>query len=378
MQNIKRLQEDLILKDFFKGKVIVIVGARQVGKTTLLHQISQQFRGKKILKINADNPTEADLLRKKDFVELNQIVGDNEIVLIDEAQRVPDVGITIKLLVDNYKNTKQIIVTGSSTINLLQSTSEPLTGRKYTYHLYPISIEEFIKQSGQLEATKQIETFLRFGMYPEIVKTPAIAEKVRLLREITSSYLFRDILEFQEVKNPQVLNDLLKALALQIGSEVSYTELSNLLNIDSKTVERYIDLLEKSFVVFRLSPFSQNRRREISKNKKILFYDVGIRNALIDNFNTFDKRQDLGHLWENFVISERVKYREYHRVYASQYFWRTYDGSEVDLVENREGKLFGYKIKYTSEKLKVPQKWQEYKNSSLEIINKNSLPGFAF
>ena len=378
MQNIKRLQEDLILKDFFKGKVIVIVGARQVGKTTLLHQISQQFRGKKILKINADNPTEADLLRKKDFVELNQIVGDNEIVLIDEAQRVPDVGITIKLLVDNYKNTKQIIVTGSSTINLLQSTSEPLTGRKYTYHLYPISIEEFIKQSGQLEATKQIETFLRFVMYPEIVKTPAIAEKVRLLREITSSYLFRDILEFQEVKNPQVLNDLLKALALQIGSEVSYTELSNLLNIDSKTVERYIDLLEKSFVVFRLSPFSQNRRREISKNKKILFYDVGIRNALIDNFNTFDKRQDLGHLWENFVISERVKYREYHRVYASQYFWRTYDGSEVDLVENREGKLFGYKIKYTSEKLKVPQKWQEYKNSSLEIINKNSLPGFAF
>ncbi len=379
MKIITRTLEPLILKDFFKGKAIIIVGARQVGKTTLFNQISANFKDKKILKINADNPTEADLLRKKDFNMLDQIVGDNEIVFIDEAQRIPNIGITIKLLVDNYKKTKQIVVTGSSTINLLQSTSEPLTGRKFTYHLYPISIEEFLQHTSQLETMKQIENFLRFGMYPEILETKPIEEKTRLLQELTSSYLFKDILEFQEVRNPQILNDLLKALALQIGSEVSYTELSSLLGIDMKTVERYINLLEKSFVVFRLSPFSKNRRREISKNKKIFFYDVGIRNALIDNFNTFDKRQDLGHLWENFVISERMKYREYHRIYATQYFWRTYDGSEIDLVEDREGKLFGYEIKYKAgENVKPPKKWLEYGNVDFEVINKDNLKRFAF
>ncbi len=378
MADIKRLQEPLIIKDFFKGKVIIIVGARQVGKTTLLDQLNTTYKNKKILRLNADDSTDIDVLRNKDFTQLDGIIGDNEIVLIDEAQRVPNIGITIKLLVDNYKKTKQIILTGSSSINLLQSTSEPLTGRKFTYQLYPISFEEYIADKGKLAAIKSIPSFLRFGMYPEIIKTDSDDEKIRLLKEITSSYLFKDILEFQEIKNPQVLNDLLKALALQIGSQVSYTELSNLLKIDSKTVERYVDLLEKSFVIYRLPSYSKNKRREISTSKKIFFYDVGIRNAILDNFNTFDKRTDLGHVWENFVISERMKFREYHRIYATQHFWRTYDGSEIDLVEDREGKLFGYEIKYSDTKKKTPSKWLEYENGEFGLINKENLSGFIY
>lgn len=378
MEIYKRIPHNSILNDLFKGKAIIIVGARQVGKTTLLEQITSSLKDKKILHINADNPTDATLLSKKDFEQLKTIVGDNEVIIIDEAQRISNIGVTIKLLVDNYKGTKQVIATGSSSINLLQSTSEPLTGRKYTYHLYPISFQEHQLSFSKLITLKNLENFLRFGMYPEIIKTDGQKEKIRLLQEITSSYLFKDILEFQAIRNPQVLTDLLKALSLQIGSEVSYTELSNILNISYKTVEKYIDLLEKSFVIFRLAPFSRNKRREIAKNKKIYFYDVGIRNAVIDNFNTFDKRNDIGQVWENFIISERIKYREYQRIYTSQYFWRTYDGSEIDLVEEREGKLLGYEIKYKSSKSKIPIKWKEYTNSEFKLINKDHLEDFIY
>ena len=378
MSNIKRLQTPLIMKDFFKGKAIIVVGARQVGKTTLLDQLNDTYKDKKILRLNADNPTDIDVLRNKDFTQLEAIIGENEIILIDEAQRIPNIGIVTKLLVDNYKKTKQIILTGSSSMNLLDSTSEPLTGRKFTYRLFSISLEEYISHNDKLTAQKNLISFMRFGMYPEIVEADSNEEKVRLIREITSSYLFQDILEFQKIKNPQILNDLLKALALQIGSQVSYAELSNLLNIDSKTVERYVDLLEKSFVIYRLPTFSKNKRREISKSKKIFFYDLGIRNSILDNFSTFDTRNDLGHVWENFVISERMKFREYHRIYATQHFWRTYDGSEIDLVEDREGKLFGYEIKYSSDKKKIPSKWAAYKNSTFELINKDKLAGFIY
>jgi len=378
MSNIKRLQTPLVMKDFFKGKAIIVVGARQVGKTTLLDQLNDTYKDKKILRLNADNPTDIDVLRNKDFTQLEAIIGENEIILIDEAQRIPNIGIVTKLLVDNYKKTKQIILTGSSSMNLLDSTSEPLTGRKFTYRLFSISLEEYISHNDKLTAQKNLISFMRFGMYPEIVEADSNEEKVRLLREITSSYLFQDILEFQKIKNPQILNDLLKALALQIGSQVSYAELSNLLNIDSKTVERYVDLLEKSFVIYRLPTFSKNKRREISKSKKIFFYDLGIRNSILDNFSTFDTRNDLGHVWENFVISERMKFREYHRIYATQHFWRTYDGSEIDLVEDREGKLFGYEIKYSSDKKKIPSKWAAYKNSTFELINKDKLAGFIY
>ena len=354
------------------------MGARQVGKTTLLEQMMETVTDKKILNINADNPTDANILRNKDFSALSSIIGDAEIICIDEAQRIPEIGITIKLLVDNYKQNKQIIATGSSSINLLQSTSESLTGRKFTYYLYPVSIEEYLQTTDKLAILKEMNNLLRFGMYPEILKASSEDDKKRRLKELTSSYLFKDIFEFQHIKNPQVLHDLLKALALQIGSEVSYSELSNVLHIDSKTVERYVDLLEKSFIVFRLAAFSRNKRREISKNKKIFFYDVGVRNAVLDNFSSLDKRQDVGHLWENFIISERIKYREYHRIYSSQNFWKTYDGSEIDLVEEREGSLFGYEIKYSADTVKIPQKWQEYENAKFEVINKNKLEGFVY
>ena len=217
-----------------------------------------------------------------------------------------------------------------------------------------------------------------YGSYPDVINKKTFNDKVEILKELTSSYLYQDVLAFQQIKNPEILRKLLKALALQIGSEVSYNELSNLLGIDKKTVEHYIDLLEKNFVIFKLSPYTKNKRREISKLKKIYFYDLGIRNSLINNFNLLDSRTDTGALFENFLVSERLKYRAYHQIHADQYFWRTYDGSEVDLVEEREGKLFGYEFKWSNKKRLPPAAWIKYKNSSYTVINKNNLKKFVF
>ncbi|MEN9389426.1 MAG: hypothetical protein RLY61_510, partial [Candidatus Parcubacteria bacterium] len=265
-----------IQKDFFKGKAIILVGARQVGKTTLIQEIQQLLASKYSIKyLNLDNAGDLDSLTNVNFEDLDRLFTNTDIILIDEAQRLTSIGLVLKLLVDNYKEKKQVIATGSSSINLLDFTSEPLTGRKFTYHMFPLSLQEVYEDTSAL--LKGYENNLIFGFYPAVVKTAANEDKIRLLRELSTSYLYKDILEFQDIRNPEVLVKLLQLLALQIGSEVSYSELGSQLGLDYKTVERYINLLEKAFVVFRLTAYSSNKRREVSKNKKVYFYDLGIR-----------------------------------------------------------------------------------------------------
>ncbi len=359
----------------FKGKAIVIAGARQTGKTTLALDIVNKWEGRAII-FNCDNPTDRESLTDRDLPFLTGLIGNKDVIFIDEGQKVSSIGQTVKLLVDHFQDRKQILITGSSRINLLDMTEEPLTGRKAVYNLFPLSLEEIYPGGDLLGAQKGLEQQLIFGSYPEVVTKPSFDDKIELLKELHSSYLYRDILSFQEIRNSDVVSKLVKALALQIGSEVSYNELAGLIGVNVKTVEKYIDLLEKCFVLFRLPPFSRNKRREISKMKKIYFYDPGIRNAVINNFNLLENRDDVGALWENFLVVERMKYRHYKGIHASQYFWRTYDGSEIDLIEEREGRLFGYEFKWGNKSRRRPGKWMKYPNSSYKVISRDNIVGF--
>jgi hypothetical protein len=368
----KRKIEDNIKQDFFKGKIIIISGARQVGKTTLVEHILQGYDN--LLSLNADDPKDKLNLEGRDFDYLNNFIGDKNVIFIDEAQKIEEIGNTLKLLVDNYGEKKQIIATGSSSLNLLSNTSEPLTGRKYVYELFPLSLGEIYEGKSVLSIDKELELLLVYGTYPAVYSS-GIVEKERLLREISKSYLYKDILELEQVKNPAHLDKLLSALALQIGSEVSLSELSNLVGLDLKTVERYIDLLEKNYVIFRLPPYYTNERKVLSKQNKIYFYDIGIRNALINNFNPLSKRNDRGALWENFLIIERMKLNEYTRRYVSKFFWRTYDGAEIDYIEKYADSLDGYEFKWEKEK-NAPKSWFEYPNATYKLINKENFKEF--
>ena len=358
-----------ITKDLFNGKVIILAGARQVGKTTLISFIIDQHLSLSI--INGDDPIDRQKLENKSFHELDQIFRDSRIIYIDEAQKITNIGNILKLLVDNYHSDKQIIATGSSSLNLLSNTQEALTGRKYVHFLFGLSVREISPNSNPLELDKELSNLLIYGSYPEIYLSP-VDEKQRILSELTSSYLYQDVLELENIRNSAAINKLLQALALQLGSEVSINELSNLVGIDAKTVDRYIDLLEKNFVIFRLPPYASNQRKTLSKMNKVYFYDLGIRNMLINNLNPLELRKDVGALWENFIILERMKQRSYYDIAASQFFWRTYDGAEVDLVESREGKLFGYEIKYVSSKSSPPATWLENPGASHKLINREN------
>ena len=371
-----RIPKLKIKRDFFKGKAIIIAGARQTGKTTLAEEIIDEFE-LKTKYFNCDNPDERSLLSNKNLEFLKNIVGNAKIVFIDEGQKVPTIGQTLKLLVDHYGKTKQILVTGSSGFNLLYKTEETLTGRKIVYFLYPLSLEELHPDKDLLGAIKTMEQRLIFGGYPEIASLSSAEEKTNRLKQLASSYLYQDILEFQQVKNSSVILNLLKALAFQIGSEVSYVELGNLIGADKRTAERYVDLLEKNFIIFKLGPYFTNKRKEISKMKKIYFWDLGIRNTVINNLNFLENRNDVGLLWENFAVSERLKFQSYHRIYANNYFFRTYGGSEVDLVEEREEKLFGFEFKWSEKKReKAPAPWAKYPNSRYQLITPQKISGF--
>ena len=337
---IKRILKTSILTQAFRGQVLIIQGPRQVGKTTLAIEIVKDLGAKKSAHIfNCDDPDHRNLLENQGLESLKKTIADAEVVFIDEGQKLSTIGQTLKLLADHYKNKLQIIVTGSSTMHLMDKTQESLTGRKKVYTLYPVSLEEI---TGGASIKKQkLETLLVYGNYPQVVTAKKNSDRAEILKELKTSYLYRDVFDFQGMKNADIFMNLVKALAYQIGNEVSYTELANLLKINHSTVDRYVHILEQSFIIFRLPVFTRNKRRELSKLRKIYFYDLGIRNAVINNFNPLNKREDIGALWENFMVAERMKYREYHRIEASQYFWRTYDGSEVDLVEEREGRLYG-------------------------------------
>jgi len=339
---IQRLLADTLQKDFFRGKILVITGPRQAGKTTLVQQL--QIPLQETLVLNCDDHSDAEKLENPTTTDIQNLTGGYKYVFIDEAQRVNNIGLTLKMIADLYKDRIQVVVTGSSSFDLNNSINEPATGRLLEYRLYPLSLSEIARHTSWHEADKQMEQRLIYGSYPEVVTDPAHA--IQTLTMLTNNYLYKDILSYKGMRKPDVLQRLLQALALQVGSEVSYTELSRTIGIDKVTVENYIDLLEKCFVIFRLSSFSRNMRTEIRKGKKVYFYDNGIRNALIRNFAPTHLRQDTGMLWENLMMSERMKHNALTGNYANLYFWRTHDKQEIDLIEERDGQLHCYEFKY--------------------------------
>jgi uncharacterized protein len=358
---IKREIFDTINKRLFKRKVIIITGARQVGKTTLLEQIIKSNNNYPVLLLNCDEADNRISLENATSTQLKSLIGNNKLILIDEAQKVMNIGNTLKLFVDNI-NDIQLIVTGSSAFDLRNRLNEPLTGRKVEYNLYPFSTNEIINNTSIIEEKRLLEQRLIYGMYPDVVNN--VADARITLKELVNSYLFKDLFMYRDIRNPDGLNRLLIALALQLGGEVSYFELSKTLGIDKETVERYIDLLEKVFIVFKLSSFSRNIRNELKKSKKIYFYDNGVRNSLINNYNPISLRNDIGALWENFIISERKKYIEYNNIYCNTYFWRTHSQQEVDYIEERDGKLYAYEIKWNIRK--TPKLASAFKNAYSE------------
>ena len=346
---IGRTLSSVIEKRLNKGKAIVLLGSRHVGKTTLLRKCLEK---KDYLLLDGDDLEVRSLLKEAGKSKLQAIIGKHKWVMIDEAQRIPEVGLIAKLIVDQFTDV-QLLISGSSALEINQSTQEPLTGRKYEYQLFPISWEEFEDHVGYLEASAQLEERLIYGMYPDVINHRHEAREV--LKQLTTSYLYQDVLSLTGIKKPEILEKLLKAIALQLGSEVSYNELSSLLEIDKATVSKYIDLLEKSFILFRLNSFSRNQRNEIKNNRKIYFYDNGIRNMIINNMNAIDLRTDKGALWENFLIAERMKWQMYHHWHTARYFWRTVQKQEIDYIEERDGTLTAFEFKWNSKgKNRIP------------------------
>jgi predicted AAA+ superfamily ATPase len=352
-------REYLNLEAYFKpNKALVILGPRQSGKTTLLNDFLEKTKLKFKLD-SGDNIRTQEILSSQDFDKVLEYARGYELIAIDEAQRIRNIGLGLKILIDHIPGI-HIIATGSSSFDLAGQVGEPLTGRKITLALYPIAQMELAKLFNSIELKARLEEFLVFGCYPEVVTADDRNEKKRLLNELVDSYLLRDILQLERVKSAKVLLDLLRLLAFQVGREVSWSELGSRLGIDTKTVARYLDLFEKGFVICNLRGFSRNLRKEISKKSKYYFLDNGVRNAVISNFNPLELRDDGGMLWENFLITERLKKQAYRGPHANNYFWRTWDQKEVDFIEEREGRLFGYEFKWGSRKTAAPREWLEY------------------
>jgi predicted AAA+ superfamily ATPase len=366
LENLRRLAAP--------GKVVVIYGARRTGKTTLLKEF---LKGTNVpnLMVGGEDIAVQGYLSSLSVEKLKAFIGTSSMLIVDEAQKVPDIGLNLKLIVDHIPGIT-VIATGSSAFDLARSVGEPLTGRKFTLNLFPLSQGEIgrIEQRHQTDAN--LENRLVFGAYPEIVLMQDNRERERYLKEIVSSYLYKDILEMDGVRHSAKISRLLQLIAFQVGKEVSYPELATSLGLSRNTVERYLDLLEKVFVIRKLVGFSRNLRTEITRNCRYCFLDNGIRNALINNFNLMEMRDDVGALWENYLIVERMKRQEYIGPSANNYFWRTYSGKEVDLVEEREGRIFGYEIKWGKARSRQPGEWRKaYPNASWEVITRdNYLP----
>ena len=358
-----------------KNKIVILYGARQTGKTTLATQILNAS-GKRVIAVNADQQKYVDILSSKDARKLKGLIGNNEILFIDEAQRIPDIGINLKIIHEELPDLR-VFTTGSSSIHIASQVSEALTGRKFVFSLYPLSLRELNYHYSPFEIDDMLEELLIYGTYPEVFTEHGNHEKTLILEELGSSYLHKDIFELTGIRNKRKLLDLLRLLALQIGSEVSIHELSQQLNLSREAVNHYLYLLEQSFVIFRLSGFSKNLRKEISKMDKFYFYDNGIRNMLINNYNPMPYRNDIGEIWENFVLAERQKYLSYRQIPVNNYFWRVYTGGEIDYIEEHSGSLWGYEIKLNKSKAKPPKTWIEYyPESSFEVINRENYQQF--
>ena len=355
-----------------RNKVLVIYGPRQVGKTTLLNNFLSGCKLKYKLD-SGDNIRVQQILSSGDFNRILEYASGYDLIAIDEAQQVHGIGTGLKIIVDQMPDI-MVIATGSSSFDLAGAIGEPLTGRKKTITLYPVSQLELASMHNRYELKEMLEDFLVFGSYPEVVTARTRKEKIDILEELVNSYLLKDVIALERIKGPRVLLDLLKLLSFQAGSQVSLNELASHVKLDVKTVGRYLDIFEKAFVIKRIGGFSRNLRKEIVSKAKYYFLDNGIRNAVISQFNPLDSRNDVGILWENFVAVERMKKCAYQGIYGSFYFWRTYDGQEVDMVEEREGALYGYEFKWSEKKKrKAPKDWQgTYNTAELSIINKEN------
>ncbi len=338
---IQRQISSSIKTNLYRGKAIIILGARQSGKTTLLQELGKDESNK--LYLNCDDAEDRNALEIQSIVGLKNLVGQCKLLLIDEAQRVLDIGITLKLIIDNIPEV-QVIATGSSSFELSNRINEPLTGRKFEYAMHPFAYQELAEHHGAYQEKRLLAQRLIYGSYPEIVNNPG--DQQGLLNLLVGSYLYKDVFVFQDLRKPELLNKLLRALALRIGSEVSYTELAQLVGTDHSTVQRYIQLLEHAFILFRLPNYSSNQRNEIKRSRKIYFWDNGVRNCLIEDFRKPESRDDIGKLWENYIVSERMKLLDNTRLYRKSYFWRNVNSSEIDYLENYDGKLEAYEIKW--------------------------------
>lgn len=369
MKVLPRILYKTLKNNIYKGKVLVLYGARRTGKTTLVRQLVEEA-GEDARYINCELQENKDLLESTNSLMLNDFVDTKRLMVFDEAQHIPNMGMILKVLVDTFPSV-QFIATGSSSFELADKVSEPLTGRSRTYMLLPFSLEEMRALHPLVELKAMLPSFIRFGMYPQVVLS-SNADKEEELSEIASSYLYRDVLQFEQVKRPELIEKLLQAMALQLGSESSLNELAQITGSNVHTVKRYIELLEKSFVVFRLRSFSRNLRKEIAKSQKVYFYDTGIRNAIIRNHNPLHLRTDVGGLWENFCISERLKFNEFNRRKVNSFFWRTYDQKEIDYIEEKDGVLYCFEFKYNSKSSgRLPK---EFAQSYAEVRFKTITP----
>ncbi|MCF8361329.1 MAG: ATP-binding protein [Prolixibacteraceae bacterium] len=366
-----RTIENIIKEKFNSGKAIILVGARQVGKTTLLKKI---LKDKEYLFLDADDPSTRSLLQSPTTEQIRTFIGEYKYIFLDEAQRISGIGLTLKIITDQFKDV-QLFVSGSSSFDLGNALNEPLTGRKWEYELFPISWEEYENKIGFIKAEQQIENRVLYGFYPEVINNQG--KERETLKNLVNSYLYRDILAFSEIRKPEILEQLLQALALQVGSEVNYNELSQLIGVNKITIQKYIDILEKGYIVFRLNSFSRNLRNEIKQNRKIYFYDNGIRNMIIGEFKPLNLRIDKGALWENFLVSERRKQNIYKDTFVKMYFWRTRQQQEIDFVEVKDGEINAFEFKWKNKKAKFPQKFLDTYNASENIINRDNFRKFV-
>ncbi len=366
---LEREITDQVIDSLKPNKVVLILGARRTGKTELMKRILNTVKGKSLI-LNGDDMSSHSLLEERTTENYVSLIGDNKIVVIDEAQKIENIGLKLKLMVDTVPSVK-ILASGSSAFDLSNKLGEPLTGRKRTFNLFPISQSEYSKTESIVETKSKLKERLIFGSYPELLQLNSRNEKSMYLTELINSYLLKDILEFDGLRNAKKILDLLKLIAYQIGKEVSLSELGNNLGLHKDTVAKYLDLLSKVFVVYRLDGYSRNLRKEVSKMSRWYFYDNGIRNAIINNVNDLSLRNDQGDLWENYILSERVKHQNYNNLMVSNYFWRTYQKQEIDWVEEREGKLFATEVKWNPKKMaKVPKTFMDaYPESEFQLIN---------
>ncbi|MDO5773960.1 MAG: ATP-binding protein [Spirochaetales bacterium] len=378
MKEIKRDLQKILEGKIGSGKVLILIGPRQVGKTTLLRKVlSENFENNSVQYWNCDEVEVRKILSEESFARFKPLIGNSKFIVIDEAQRVLNIGLKLKILHDNFPEV-QIAVTGSSALDLSNTINEPLTGRKFEYNLFPFSTNELVLNSNMLDEMKQLENRLVYGFYPDVVNNPG--EEKEILSNIVSSYLYKDVFEFQDIRKPAVIEKLVQALALQVGSEVSFNELGNLLGIDTLTVQKYVDLLEKAYVVFHLHSYSRNVRNELKKSIKIYFYDNGVRNAVVSNFSPCDLRSDIGMIWENFLISERVKNNAFHNRKAKYYFWRTTQRQEIDFIEEIDGKFSAYEFKCNPAKsnVKCPLTFSNnYPEIPFSVVTKNNYMEFV-